>query len=151
MLKKLMISMFALVLGAAVAEAADMIRLELRMVGDGYVKHEGKLPNGVFVNEPVLRKTEKIYLYYVILDKTLAAELQFEVHGDVELGPALCAFRRVDKKNRTINVKCKSFEFNGEAAPGIPGTIGKWKRIMVRKFKDGDVITLKMEFEKPEE
>ena len=151
MLKKLMISMFALVLGAAVAEAADMIRLELRMVGDGYVKHEGKLPNGVFVNEPVLRKTEKIYLYYVILDKTLAAELKFEVHGDVELGPALCAFRRVDKKNRTINVKCKSFEFNGESAPGIPGTIGKWKRIMVRKFKDGDVITLKMEFEKPEE
>ena len=151
MLRKLMISMFALVLGAAVAEAADMIRLELRMVGNGYVKHEGKLPNGVFVNEPVLRKNEKIYLYYVILDKTLSAELKFNVRGDVELGPALCAFRRVNKKNTTITVKCKTFEFNGEAAPGIPGPINKWKRIMTRKFKDGAVVTLKMEFEKPEE
>ena len=151
MLKKLLITMFALVLGAVAAEAADMVRLELRMVGDGYVKHEGKLPNGVFVNEPVLRKNEKIYLYYVILDKTLTAELKFQVHGDVELGPALCAFRRVDKKNTTITVKCKTFEFDGEAAPGIPGEIGKWKRIMVRKFKDGDLVTLKLEFEKPEE
>ena len=151
MLKKLMISMFALVLGAAAAEAADLIRLELRMVGNGYVTHEGKLPNGVFVNEPILRKTEKIYLYYVNLDKTQAVELKFKVSGNVELGPALCAFRRIDKKNRTITVKCKTFEFDGEAAPGIPGEIGKWKRLMIRKFSDGDVVTLKMEFEKPAE
>ena len=151
MLKKLMISIFALVLGTAAAEAADMIRLELLMAGNGYVKHEGKLPNGVFVNEPILRKNEKIYLYYVILDKTLSAELKFKVHGDVKLGPALCSFRRIDKKNTTITVKCKTFEFDGEAAPGIPGEIGKWKRLMVRKFSDGDVVTLKMEFEKPAE
>ena len=148
---KLMIAIFALALGAAAAEAADLIRLELRMVGKGCVTHEGKLPNGVFVNEPILRNTEKIYLYYVNLDKTLSTELKFKVNGNVELGPAICAFRREDKKNRTITVKCKTFEFDGDAAPGIPGPIGKWKRIMVRKFSDGDLVTLKMEFEKPGE
>ena len=151
MLKKLMISIFALALGAAAAEAADLIRLELRMVGKGYVAHEGKLPNGVFVNEPILRNNEKIYLYYVNLDKTLSAELKFKINGNVEVGPAICAFRRIDKKNQTITVKCKTFELDGEPAPGIPGTIGKWKRIMVRKFRDGDLVTLKMEFEKPAE
>ena len=105
----------------------------------------------MFVNEPILRKNEKIYLYYVILDKTLSAELKFKVNGDVKLGPALCAFRRVDKQNRTITVNCKTFEFDGEAAPGIPGPVSKWKRMMIRQFKDGDVVTLKMEFEKPAE
>ena len=151
MLKKLMISVFALVLGATAAEAANLMQLELRVTG-GTVKLASKLPTGVFTAEPILRKNETIYRYYVILDKTRSVELKFKVKGDAKLGPALFAFKREKgKKNRPISVKCKTFELDGEPAGGIPGEIDKWKRIMVREFQDGDVVTLKMEFDKPEE
>ena len=152
MWKKLMVSVFALVLGAVAAEAANLVQLELRVTGGGTVKLASKLPTGVFTAEPVLRKTETVYRYYVILDRTQSVELKFKVRGDAKLGPALFAFKREKgKKNRTIPVKCKTFELDGEPAGGIPGVIDKWKRIMVREFQDGDVVTLKMEFEKPEE
>lgn len=150
MLKKLMIAACAFVLGAGVTDAADMVRLELLAVGDGFVKLEGKLPNGMFVNEPIRGAGKKVYLYYVVLDKTQAVELKFNVSGELKLGPALCALRRIDKKNQPLSVKCLVFEFNGESAKGIPGGISKWRRMMTREFHDGDVVTLKMEFEKPE-
>ena len=152
MLKKLMVTILALVLGGFAAEAANLMQLELRVTGGGSVKLVDKLPTGVFTAEPILRKTEKVYRYYVILDKTQSVELKFRVKGDAKLGPALSAFKREKgQKNQPISVKCKVFELDGEPAGGIPGVISKWKRIMVRDFQDGDVVTLKMEFEKPEE
>ena len=152
MWKKLLISVFALVLGATAAEAANLMQLELRVTGGGTIKLAGKLPPGVFTSEPISRGTETVYRYYIILDKTRSVEMKFKVSGDIKLGPALSAFKRErGKKNRRISVKCKVFELDGEPAGGIPCVIDKWKRIMVREFHDGDVVTLKMAFGKPEE
>ena len=151
MWKKLMVSVFALVLGATAAEAANLMQLEL-LVTDGSVTLESKLPKGMFTAKPILRENKKEYLYYIILDNTQSVELKFRVRGNAKLGPALSAFKREkggDKQR--IQVKCKTFELDGESASGIPCVISKWKRIMVREFQDGDIVTLKMEFEKPEE
>ena len=153
MLKKLMISIFAIALGTVVVEATDLVTLELYFAGEG-ITVEGKLPPGVFrTPAKECQGTYKVMCpYFINVDKTQSVELKFKVKGDGKFSPALFAFRHEDgKKNQAIPVTCKSFEVDGEPAGNVPCSLEQWKRIMAKVVSDGDVVTIKLEIEKAKE
>ena len=152
MWKKLLIPFFALVLGAAVAEAKDLVTLEIYFKGEGTVSLVGKLPAGMFRAEAKKGDWGIMYPFYIDLGKAQSFELKFKINGEGKFSPALFAFRREEgKKNQAIPVTCKVFELDGEPASSVPCTIGKWKRMMTKEVEKGDEIVIKAEFEKPEE
>ena len=154
MLKKLMIAVSLLVLGVFAAEAKDLVLLDLNFLGEGSIKLESKLPPGVFANASRMTKSgRKAYPYYIDLGKTLSLELKVRiVGGDGQLSPSLYAFRKEKgQKGQAISITCKNFEFNDEECNRVPCVISKWQSMMSRNVHDGDVITIKVEFEKPEE
>ena len=152
MWKKLMVAIFALMLGAVAAEAKDLVTLEIYFKGEGSVSLVGNLPAGMFRAEGKKGSWGIMYPYYIDLGKAQAFELKFKIKGEGKFSPALFAFRREDgKKNQSIPVTCKAFEIDGEPASSVPCSIGKWKRMMTKEVENGDEIVVKAEFEKPEE
>lgn len=152
MLKKLMVSIFALVLGAAAAEAIDLVSLGVYFLGEGSVEVEGTLPKGVSRGKNVKEKSGAVsFPCYINIGKVQAAEMQFKVTGSGKFSVSAYAFSRDSEGNRVIPVLCQKFEIDGKSLSDIPCTIKKWRKMATREVKDGDVITVSVEFEKPEE
>lgn len=152
MWKKLMISVFALVLGATAVQAKDLVTVEIYFSGEGSVSLVGNLPKGMFRAEAKKGSWGIMYPFYIDLDKAQSFELKFKIKGEGKFSPALFAFRREEgKKNQAIAATCKAFELDGESASAVPCTLGKWKRLMTKEVENGDEVVIKAEFEKPEE
>lgn len=151
MLKKLMVAVLALVMGGAVAEAKDLVQIDLTLYGSGIIRPAGKLPKGTFRTEPQKTKSGGVsFPYYIILDETRSAELKLEVSGGSgKLSAALCPFSKKGKERGVISVECSNFEICGEQNPLVPCTISKWTRMTMREVKDGDIIVIKLEFGEP--
>lgn len=151
MWKKLLISLFALALGAAVAEAKDLVTLEIYFKGEGTVSLVGKLPAGMFRAEAKKGDWGIMYPFYIDLGKAQSFELKFKVDGEGKFSPALYSFSREEgRKNQSIPVTCKLFVFDGEPASSVPCMINKWKRMMTKEVEKGDEVVIKAEFEKSE-
>ena len=152
-MKKMMIAVIALMLGAVAAEARDVVTLGLYIKGDGAAEQLNKLPKGVSLGKP--KKTKAGWMafsYHVNLGVTQSAELQFKIVKGGTGFFSLYAFNFEKGKKRTsIPVKCKVLEINGEPVDGVPRTIKKWSKMATRELKDGDVVTVKVEFEKQEQ
>ena len=147
-----MIAVFALALGALAVEAREVVTLGVYVKGDGAVATEGKLPQGVTLGKS--KKTKSGWMsfpYRFDLATAQSAELKFKV---VKGGSCYISLYAVSvekgKKSVAIPVTCKVLEINGEAVDGVPLTIKKWRKMAEREFKDGDVVTVKVEFAKPE-
>lgn len=151
-MKKLLIAVFALMLGVAVAEARDVVTLGVYLEGDCSVAPVGKLPQGVFSGKS--KKTKKGMLSFPIhinLDQTQTVEFKLKVANGGTVYTSLYAFKlEKGKKNVAIPITCKVFELNGKPVSGVPCTIKKWRKMATRELQDGDIITVKLEFEKPE-
>ena len=151
-MKKLLIALFALMLGCMAADARDLVTLGIYLEGDCSVAPAEKLPQGVFRGKP--KKTKKglmSFPFHVDLGQTQTAEVKIKVVNGGTASFSLYAFRREKgKKNVVIPVDCKVFEINGKPVPGVPFTIKKWRKMTTRELQDGDIVTIKLEFEKPE-
>ena len=152
MLKKMTLALFALFVGALVAEARDVVTLGIYLDGDSSVSVVGKLPQGVSLGKP--KKTKKGLMSFPIhvnLGQTQSAEFQLKVANGGSADLSLFAFKHEKgKKNAPLAVECKKFEINGKPVKGIPRAIRKWQKVAKREFQDGDVVTIKLEFAKPE-
>ena len=151
-MKKMLIAVVALVLGALAAEARDVVTLGVYVEGDGSVETVGKLPTGI-----TLGKTKKTksgwtsFPYRFALAAARSAELKFKVVKGGKCHISLYAVKvEKGKKSVAIPMTCKVLEINGEPVDGVPCTITKWRKMAAREFQDGDVVTVKVEFEKPE-
>lgn len=151
-MKKLLIALFALVIGCFAADAQDLVTLGIYLEGDSSVAPAEKLPQGVYRGKS--KKTKKgmmSFPFHVDLGKTQTAEVKLKVVNGGTVSFSLYAFRREKgKKNVVIPVKCQVFEINGKPVSGVPCTIKKWRKMTNRELQDGDVVTIKLEFEKPE-
>ncbi|MBP5532005.1 MAG: hypothetical protein J6Y54_08270, partial [Lentisphaeria bacterium] len=79
-MKKLMIAVVALMLGALAAEARDVVTLGLYIKGDGAAEQLDKLPQGVSLGKP--KKTKAGWMafsYHINLAVTQSAELTFKI------------------------------------------------------------------------
>ena len=147
MWKKLMVSVFALMLGATAVEAKDLVTVEIYFSGEGSVSLVGNLPKGMFRAATKKGSWGVMHPYFIDLGKAKSMTLKFRVTGKGKFSPALYAFRREDgKKNQTIAVECTAFEVDEESAPSVPCIIDKWKRMVTREVEDGDEIVVKAEF-----
>ena len=136
MWKKLMVSVFALVLGATAVEAKDLVTVEIYFSGEGSVSLVGGLPKGMFRAATKKGSWGVMHPYFIDLGKAKSMTLKFRVTGKGKFSPALFAFRHEDgKKNQAIPVTCKSFEVDGEPAPNIPCSLEQWKRIMAKEVR----------------
>ena len=152
MFKKLMVSIFALMLGAAVAEATDLVSLGVYFHGEGSVEVEGSLPKGVSRGKNVKEKSGAVsFPCYINIDKVQAVEVKFKVSGSGKFFVSAYAFSKDSEGSRVIPVLCQKFEIEGESIPGVPCKIKKWRKMAARSVRDGDIITINVEFEKPEE
>ena len=151
MLKKMMIAVFALVLGAAAAEARDVVTFGVYLDSDCSVTPVGKLPAGVTRGKPKKTKAGMMsFPFHINLGQTQSAEFKFKVTNGGNCSFSLYAFRMVKgKKNTPIPVKCTVFEINGRRVSGVPCTIRKWRKMTIRELQDGDVVTIKLEFARP--
>ena len=151
-MKKMMIAVVALMLGAVAAEAREVAKLGLYIKGDGAVEQLNKLPKGVSLGKP--KKTKSGWMafsYHINLAVTQSAELKFKIVKGGTGFISLYAFNFEKGKKRTsIPVKCKVLEINGEPVDGVPRAIKKWTKMANREFQDGDVVTVKVELEKQE-
>lgn len=152
MLKKMMIAVFALALGALAAEARDVVTVGVYIQGDGAVETVGKLPQGVTAGKS--RKTKSGWVsfpYRLELATAQSAELKFKVVKGENCYVSLYAVSvEKGKKSVATPVTCKVLEINGKPVEGVPCEIKKWKRMATCKIKEGDVVTVKVEIEKPE-
>ena len=153
MLKKLMIVAFALAMGCAVVEARDVVTLGVYLDSDSSVAPAEKLPKGVFRGKP--KKTKQGLMSFPIhidLDQAPTAEIKLKVVNGGTVSISLYSFRlEKGKKNVVIPVKCKVFEINGTPVPGVPCELRKWRKMATRELQDGDIVTVKLEFEKLQE
>lgn len=150
MLKKMMIAVFALALGAAV-EARDVVTFGVYLDSDCSVAPVGKLPTGVNRGKPKKTKAGLMsFPFHINLGQTQSAEFKFKVANGGNCSFSLYAFRiEKGKKNKPITVKCTVFEINGKPVPKVPCVLKKWRKMTTRELQDGDVVTVKLEFERP--
>jgi hypothetical protein len=147
MWKKLMISAFAMVLGATAVHAKDLVTIEVYFSGEGSVALVGNLPKGMFRAATKKGSWGVMHPYFIDLGKAQSLELKFRATGKGKFSPALYAFRREEgKKNQSIPVECKVFEVDEEPVPSVPCIIDKWKRMTSREVENGDEIVIKAEF-----
>lgn len=152
MLKKLMLAVSLLVFGAIVAEAKDLVTIEIYFSGEGTVSLEGELPKGMFSAAAKKGAWGIMYPYFIDLGKAKSLELKFKIKGNGKFSPALFAFKREEgQKNQPCQVVCQAFEIDGESASSVPCMINKWKRMMSKEVDDGDIVVVKAEFEKSAE
>ena len=151
-MKKIMIAVAALMLGVLAAEARDIVTLGVYIKGEGVVETVGKLPRGVSRGKTKMTQNGwASFPYRLELAAVQSAELNLKVVKGGSCHISLYAVSvEKGKKSVSIPVVCKVLEINGEPVEGVPCEIKKWKKMAVRKFKNGDVVTIKVEIEKPE-
>lgn len=156
MLKKIGIAVFAAVLGVFTIEAADILQIDFNFYSDGDIVLDGKLPEGVTFGprRPFRNTKAKGYGFPIIFDvnKVQSIDMKFTVKGKGgRLVPSVIRFSRDPKTGKTqaLPVTCKVFEFCDESSSHVPCVISRWKGMMDYRVENGDVLTLKAEFEKP--
>ena len=149
-MKKMVFALLMLTLGCMVAEARDIVKLGLLVDGDSSVAPVDKLPYGVFHGKSVKTNAGRMSFPFLInLDRTESVELEFKVTGGGPVSFSLVGTRmEKGKKSIPFTVTCKVFEINGKPVRGVPCEIDGWKKMATLKFKDGETIAIKLEFEK---
>lgn len=157
MLKKMLVAVFAAVLGGTAFAIEDITQVDFNFYSDGDIVLEGELPAGVTFGPKSRFRDPKLkgYGFPIRFDvnKVQSLNMKFTVKGNGgKIVLSIIRYSRDEQKHtKALPLTCKVFEFCDEPSKSVPCVAKRWKSMMSYEVEPGDSLTLKAEFEKPTE